>query len=463
MRLLIRSLVVSFTAFFALPALPQPAPGNDEQPVRRKISDNPDGPRKIELDDAGYYLKQFEDYAKSLKGEKGEFTRGSRIALQKVSDLRKKYPGDPQVEALFSRARTAARLLQGVTLEIKPEMLAYRGQAVKNAERLGEVSVAAWESFRAEVAAQEGAILKPLPAPSPEEVLMDELVGKPVILDGVRYPDDLFPYYSRQFIAIGKPSTGFYFVDVSARPFIGAYEAVRRYERRISNDIPAEWTVVGEIVGAQAMVPEPGEVKVGAAYTGWIVKPRAIYVPGKVFAFADDEHEEGGRFAGEDRLAEIFADQYTVKAVAPDASPADLIDTFVTALKERNYDLYFDCIDPLERRTPIQTEWLERKYDIFQRRLSEDYVHIAVYKADPVRVIQGGEDADDEALLAEFLDASDVAREAKHALPRVEEQVLWLHLYDETGKVREAPKGVTVRRQADVANNRWFIYRGFPF
>ncbi|MEM6392805.1 MAG: hypothetical protein AAF797_08550 [Planctomycetota bacterium] len=463
MRQSIPLLVFSLVSALALPAQAQPASADAQPQSRAKITDNPDGPQRLELQDADYYLRQFEDYAKGLKGEKGEFTRGSRIALQKVSDLRKKYPGDPKVEALFSRARTAAKMLQGVTFEITPEMLAYRGQAAKNAERLAAASVHQWEQSRADIAAQDGAILKPLPAPNPEEVPMDELVGKSVILEGLRYPDDLFPYYSRQFIAIGKPSTGFYYVDVSSRSFVGAYEAIRRYERRVSNDIPAEWTVVGEIVGAQIMVPEAGEVKVGAAYPGWVVQPHWIYVPGKVFAFADEEHEAGGTFFGEADMEQILADQYTVRAVPSDATPESLINVFVTALKERNYALYTDCIDPAEKQTPVQLEWLERKYDIFQRRLARDYVHVEVYKADPLRVVQGGEDADDQALLDEFLDEADRSREAKHALPRIEQQVLWLRLYDETGKVREMPKGVTVRRQANVENNRWFIYRGFPF
>ncbi|MEM1213828.1 MAG: hypothetical protein AAGI68_16180 [Planctomycetota bacterium] len=463
MRPFIPSLVLMLAGAVTLPTQAQPTPANGEPTVRRKISDNPDGPRKIELDDADYYLRQFESYAKSLRGEKGDFTRGSRIALQKVSDLRKKYPGDPQVEALFVRARAAARLLQGVTLEITPEMLAYRALAKKNAERLAGISVKAWESYLAEVSATEGAILDPLPAPDPEEIVMDELQGRLVVLEGLRYPDDLFREYGRQYIAIGKPSTGYYFVDVSSRPFVGAYEAVRRYERRISNDIPAEWIVVGEIVAAELMVPDAGEVKISAAQTGWLVRPRAIYVPGKVFAVADETHEEGGRFAGEAQMDEILAEQYTVRSVPADATPQELLDVFVTAIKERNYELYADCIDPADRQTVTQLEWLERKYDIFQRRLASDYVHVSVYKADPVIVMQGGESVSDEDLLAEFLDADTRAREAKHSLPRIEQQRLWLHLYDETGKVREAPKGLTVRRQADVNNNRWYIYRGFPF
>jgi len=429
----------------------------------KTVTELQSGPKKLELDEADYYLRKFETYAERLKGEKGPLTADAKLALQKVSALRAQHPDHAKVEALYQRARSAAKKLQGVTLDITPAMLAYRQQAAKNAERLAEVSVAAWEDYRDRVAAQDGSILDALPAESPERKPLSEVRGSLVVLEGLRYPDDLFKHYARQFIAVGKPSVGFYFVDVSHRGFVGAYEAIRRYQRRVSDDIPAEWTVVGEIVSAQVMVPEAGEAKVGPAYAGWVVQPRAIYVPGKVFAVADDEHGEGGTFAGEDRMAEILADQYSIRSVPEDVTPEQLTGVFVTALKERNYDLYLDCIDPAERQTPTQREWLERKYDIFQRRLASDYAHVEVYQADPVRVIQGGEDAGDAQLLAEFVDEADLAAEAEHRLPRVEQQRLWLRLYDDTGKVREAPKALTLTRQEDVEGNRWFIYRGFPF
>ncbi len=433
------------------------------KPPRRKITDLVNGPKKIELDEAKYYLEKFEDYVKSLKGEKGLLTADSKIALKKISALRSKYPDHSTVKDLFNRARVAAKKLQGVTLEITPAMLAYRQAKAENAKRMAGVSVEAWQKYHGLVSKQEGAILKALPAPSPENTPLRKVHNKYVVLEGVKYPDDLFRQFGRQYIAVGKPSTGYYFVDVSAREFIGAYEAVRRYQRRVTDDLPAAWTVVGKIVSVQVMVPEPGEVKVGSAYAGWMVQPEAIYVPGKVFAIADGEHDEGGRFAGEDRMAEILADQFSVRKVPTDVKPKQLVTTLITALKERNYELYLDCIDPAEQQTLTQKEWLERKYDIFQRRLSNDYVHVEVYKADPVKIIQGGESAEDENLLAEFLDEKTIETEKKHRLPRVEEQRLWLHLYDETGKVREAPKALTLRRQADVKGNRWFVSRGFPF
>lgn len=434
-----------------------------QRPPRRKVTDAVAGPRKIELDEANYYLEKFEDYAKSLKGEKGLLTGDAKIALKKISALRSKFPKHAGVQDLFNRARVAAKRLQGVTLEITPAMLAYRKREAENAKRMAGVSVDAWKKFRAGVAQQEGAILDALPAPSPESTPLRKVRDKYVVLEGVRYPDDLFRQFGRQYIAVGKPSTGYYFVDVSHRRFIGAYEAVRRYQRRVSDDLPANWTVVGRLVSVQVMVPEPGEVKVGSAYAGWLVQPEAIYVPGRVFAIADDKHDDGGRFAGEDRMAEILADQFSVRKVPADVEPEQLVTLFVTALKERNYDLYLDCIDPAEQQTVTQTEWLERKYDIFQRRLRDDYVHVQVYKVDPVKVVQGGESAEDANLLAEFLDEKTIESEKQHRLPRVEEQRLWLHLYDESGKVREAPKALTFRRQEGLKGNRWFVSRGFPF
>jgi len=452
-------------AFVGVAVLPPVSHADTEgtTPPRKKVGDLDDGPKKIELDEADYLLRNFETYADSLKGEKGELTPDAKRALQKVSDLRKRFPEDTRVRSLFDRARAAAKKLQGVTLEITPAMLAYREQKEKNAERLAGVSVEAWEAYRQQVAGGAGAIVEALPAPNPESVPLSDIRDSAVVLEGVRYPDDLFKHYGLQVIAVGSPERGYYFIDVSHRRFIAAYEAIRRYQRRVTDQIPDTWTLVGRVVSVQVMVPETGGVQIGAAYPGWIVEPEAIYVPGKVFAAADPDHELGGSFAGEAEMMEILADQFTVREVPEGVTPEALVGVFLTALKERNYELYLDCIDPAEQQTATQKEWLQRKYDIFQRRLSNDYVHVAVHKADPVEVLQGGESAADEDLLAEFLDDDTVAREREHRLPRIEQQRLWLHLYDETGKVREAPKAVVVRRQENVDDNRWFIDRGFPF
>ena len=104
-----------------------------------------DGPRQIEIADANYYLAKLESYADSLKGAKGPLTPDARIALRKVGALRAKYPNSSKVDALYRRARAAVRKLQGASIKVTAEVLAYRRRKQENAGLLAAESVKAWE------------------------------------------------------------------------------------------------------------------------------------------------------------------------------------------------------------------------------------------------------------------------------------------------------------------------------
>lgn len=116
----------------------------------------------------------------------------------------------------------------------------------------------------------------------------------------------------------------------------------------MNQDVPAalKWTLVGKISGIQLLIPQAGEKKTGTLQWGWTVEPVAIRVPDRTFALADADRPLGGVFAGEDRMEEIKAGFYTIKSVAADAAPEKVVEAFVTAIKEKNYPLYLECIEP---------------------------------------------------------------------------------------------------------------------
>ncbi len=420
-----------------------------------------EGPTKLQLDEADYYLRQFEEYVSGLKGREGSLDPGRR-ALEKVSTLKKDFPDHPQVLPLIERAQNAARALRGDRIEVTEEMLAYRKGEDVRSDLLAKYTRKAWRNLQLELLNGDSPVLtEPLPAPNPEETSLDEIKGTTVVLEGLQYPDGVFLHYGKPYVAIGSPATGFYFINTGAQRFVGAYEAVRRFQRLVSGDTPAEWTVVGEISSAQYIVPGGG--KSGEAYAGWILDVHSIYVPDMVLGRFDAENDLGGSFAGESEMDELLGDTYTVTEVPEGASPEQLMETFVAAIKQKNFELFKECIHPDEQLTAVQKNWIERKWDIFQRRFKNDIVHVAIGEKEEIETVQGGGTNEDVDLLADILDEEEVKDITDDGKSRIEDIVLWLKVYDETGRIQESLKAVTLRREEDLNNNRWYVYRGFPF
>jgi hypothetical protein len=421
--------------------------------------------KRIEIDAANYLLVKFENYVGGLDGKEGTLTPDGKNALTKIATLKKQHPEDPRVLNLYERAQSAARLLRGDRIEITQDILAYRDIEKKRVEMLAGLSRKVWLQYQEKLLRErEDVITNPFPAPNPENTQASEMKNRPIILRGLQYPEGVFLQYGRQFVAIGNAAKGFYFIDTSSQSFVGAYEAVRRYQRQVASALPKEWIVSGQITSPQIMAPGGGGLQDGQAYAGWLVEVDTIFVPENVFAQANKKSELGGNFAGEQTLNEAFASLYSVNKLPPaDSAPEDLLKVFVTAIKEKNFDLYKQCIHPEEQQTAIQREWIARKWDIFQRRFTKDMVEVLIGKIDEIDVIQGGSQKENENILAEFLPDEEVKEVTNDGLPRSELVTLWLKLYDETGRMREYQKPITLKRDEKIGEFRWFVYSGFPF
>ena len=90
-------------------------------------------------------------------------------------------------------------------------------------------------------------------------------------------------------------------------------------------------------------------------------------------------------------------------------------------------------------------------------------VEVLIGKIDEIDVIQGGSQKENENILAEFLPDEEVKEVTNDGLPRSELVTLWLKLYDETGRMREYQKPITLKRDEKIGEFRWFVYSGFPF
>lgn len=419
---------------------------------------------RLEIDDANYQLKRFEAYTANLKGKSGVVTRGTKATLKKIIDLKKKYPDDRRVLDLYQRAQASIRLLKGDRIEVTAKMLEYRNKESQRVDLLAKINRKAWYEYQSKLLElNKDAIVRPFPSKSVDQTPLKNMKGKLVFLDGIEYPEKVFTHFGQPYLANGSPAKGFYFIDCSDRRFIGAYEAIRRYQRNISNDLPKQWKAIGRITDSRLMVPFGGKNKRGQAFAGWVVSVEALYAPDRVFASYSADNELGGEFAGESNLQDQLAALYSVQSLPDQYGPDQLLQTFVIAVKEKNYQLYLSCIHPEEQETHIQRNWLERKWDMLQRRFEKDIVEVRVGKTDPIKVLSGGGGDEANELLGEFLEGSEISDITDDGVQRSEKQTLWLKLYNHTGRITEYQKPLTLKRDESVESFRWFIKSGFPF
>ena len=403
------------------------------------------------IDYAGHYLKEFEGEVARQRGGDKSIYRSKQDALKRVRDLKEKYPDDPQVEKLFLRMRTALMKSKGDYTEVAPEWLAYLNNETALRKMVSEAGEKEWQAMIA--AKGEKTIAKLYPAPDSEKVTVSDLNGALVVLDVVEYPARQFYGASGEYIACGKPSQGYYFVRLSGRDWLGPYEAVKRYRRTVDPSMTEvkSWKVLGEIVTIASENPNPSEEGVGNLQYGWVVKPLALLVPGRVMAIGDSNAESGGRFIGEEKVEGIKNGWYTVKAVPNDVTPERLAEIFMLAIKEKNYKLYCECIDPKRQETAAGRDLLKYHWDLHQERFHGEYVHASFGKA-KIEVLKGFNDENDDENF--FLTNDQKNTLKKIGGEKVEVAKVESKAYDKNGKQLGSPY---VRRMIRRGGGRWYI------
>ena len=406
----------------------------------------------MRIQQAEYYLKEFEAEVKRAQGGSGMF-RSKEDALSRIKILAEFAPNDERVKALFERARAAIVGSTGNYTKITDDMTQYLVNEAQLRAMYAEKSEKGWDEL---VAQYEGKLLEKLyPAPDPMTTLPEEFTGKFVVLDGVRYPMNQFMGVTGEFIWVGKRSTGMYFVKIDTRKWLGPYEAVKRYRRLVDTTMMEvdSWTVLGELTGITMEIPEAGEKKVGGPVMAAVVEPVALYVPGHVLGLYDPEQETSGRFVGEEEVAAIKEAWYTEKEVPEDVTPERLVEIFRQAIKEKNYDLYVDCIQPDRRKNPTQESLLLYHWDLHQERLHGEYVHAEVVPdATKITVVKGYDDSN--GLDSFFLTSEDQANIAKRFGEKVEYASVQTISFDKNGNQLGSP----VRRNLIRTNGgRWYV------
>ena len=406
----------------------------------------------MRIQQAEMYLKEFEAEVQRAQGATGMF-RSKEDALSRIKILSEFAPNDPRVQVLFKRAKDCVMGSTGNYTTITDDMTIYLVNEENMRKLYAEKSANAWEKAKAEHA--EEMIERVFPAPDLMNEDYESFFGKYVVLDDVRYPMNQFMGVTGEYIYVGKRSTGMYFIKIDSRNWLGPYEAVKRYRRLVDTtmkDVEA-WTVIGKITEAAMEQPEVGEKKVGPAVYALVVEPVALYVPGHVIAFYSNENETGGYFVDEDEVPAIKESWYTVKSVPEDVSPERLVEIFRPAIKEKNYELYKDCIQPERRQNPTQESLLLYHWDLHQERLHGEYVHAIVNPdATKITVVKGYDD--NNGLDSFFLSEEDQKQIAQRYGDKVEYASVETVSFDKNGKQLGSP----VRRNLIRTNGgRWYV------
>lgn len=410
-------------------------------------------PGKLELSGAEHRLIKLEKQVHRAHGEPFKIANDGREALKRIKKLKDNYPDNSKVIKLFDRARKALLASKGEVMKITPQMLAYRENEKILTSRFFHEAKMQWENFQAALKQDKGKLTPAFPAPSYKKVALNALKGKYVILEDFEYPTNMFRNLGRQILFVGSDIKGYYFVNLSDRSWLGAYEAVKRYRRLINHDVPEgmKWTLVGQITNLERMVPQAGKKKSKSPQFGWMIESVAIYVPDRTFAIVDEKLDLGGKFAGEEQIEEIKSAGYSIKAIPDDVSPERLVEIYATAIKEKNYPLYLNCIDPNWRKTPTALSRILYHWDWHQHRFATFYVHVKVNVAD-ITVIKGFDPGDD--LEAAFLTEKEMQNIQKTAEPLVEKASLTTVAYDERGRQYGSPKPRYLKR---TQKGRWYI------
>ena len=300
----------------------------------------------------------------------------------------------------------------------------------------------------------QGIITKLFPTPDWRYTTIDELKDRYVLLTDVRYPERQFFGSSGEYIALGKPSEGYWFVKIDGRDWLGPWEAMKRCRREAITALEdvEGWTVLGKITAITNEVPQAEEVKTMPFQWGWVVTPIALHAPGLVTAWYDPGAEKSGLFAGEEGLRAIKEAGYTVKALPADTTPLQVMETFVTAIKEKNKELYLACVDPARYKTGQGYDLVANyHWDLHQMRFREHYVTVTF--GEPRIETNKGFDERSKAM-DYFLTAEqkDTARQIGGT--RVEYAYIDCKAWDENGRQYGSPKEYQLKR---VGDGPWMV------
>lgn len=212
------------------------------------------------------------------------------------------------------------------------------------------------------------------------------------------------------------------------------------------------FTVLGRITGVVMESPDANEEKLAPVEWGWIVEPEYLYAGERVVAYYDPQLENSGTFFGEEDVEKIKQSWYTVKSVPDNVGPKQLMEIFATAIKEKNYNLYKECINPVRYASDLGESLLRYHWDLHQARYHGEYVH-AVFDEPKITVLKGHDDSSGN-LENFFLDSNQREQLMQRAGEKEEMAIVMSRAFEQSGKQRGAKNFHELRRKG---KGRWYI------
>lgn len=407
---------------------------------------------RARTDQAEFYLKEYEAEVARAQGASNVTFRNKEDALGRIKILVEYAPNDARIQDLYARAKACVKGGAGNISAVDSSMTQYLVNEEEMRKHFAQVSEEAWNKMVADNA--QNALEKAYPAPDVAKVSVDDLRGKVIVLDNVRYPGNQFRGSAGEYVWAGNRSDGTYFIRIDGRSWLGPYEAVKRYRRQVDTTMMdvEEWSLIGTIEDIIFESPDAGEAKLAPPVKGWEIEPIALYVPGHVMAVYDENGEHTGRFIDEEKVEEMKEAWYTVKEVPADVTPDGLMEIFISAIKEKNFKLFQDCIDPDRRKTPAQKDLLNYYWDLHQERFHLEYIHAGI---DPektsIRTVSG---FDENSIDNFFLDEDEKNKLRAAAGDTVEEAYVMTAGIGKNGKQLGTPAIHTLKR---TNGGRWYI------
>lgn len=304
---------------------------NDEG--RRLIG--PGGPDQMQRDgfDSSWstWLERLEGFGSRVldRGWRTRAIRNSRQMLEehlsekeRVDFLTARYPGPFASQTLRDWEAVCVELV-GRRYDISEADLAWRNQIVESA---GDVATHAGAAREAFLAALSGEVIEPFPSIDPMRGDRASVAGKVVALPTVEN-DDWVVNSGHPWLVAGSAGDGWYFVDARSPAMRRAFEAMWRFQKKVSPDLRETHEIIGRIGPNPKML-----IKGRAALRGLVVEPLSDTVGGKMFV---DVRTDGMLFAGEAALGasgELSLDDA--------ASPEQVVQAYVRALKLGNEEFW---------------------------------------------------------------------------------------------------------------------------
>jgi hypothetical protein len=236
----------------------------------------------------------------------------------RVDYLVEHYPG-PFAEQVRQDWQRVHDVLLGPEREFTDQDLEYRSLGERRAAAIKAIADDARRRFLAE---HETQTVAAFPAIDPIAGDLARVTGKVVVLPEL----DSRSWISEAghgYLVAGDRQRGLYFVDSRSEPMMRVLMAQLRYHELVSPELDETYLVIGRIRPAPMM-----RIVSGNAASGLEVEVIASTVGGAMFV--DAQVLEGGKspFAGQESLSFLG-----VTAPDPDASPSQVVDAAMTALK----------------------------------------------------------------------------------------------------------------------------------